>query len=616
MFMMNQHYICRGKKPYQQYQFRCIIPKDLEDRFSTREFRVSLRSSLYSHCKIISTNLHNISQHLFREFRQGKMKDITLDDVKDILRIEVRKSLLHIHHYELGTNVFSKDKLNESISKTIKEEERLRDRLEKDYKETVELIEREVDKILITQDIEPDNKSIEYKGLVRRWIELKLMRQDWKRDLLNETGKNDEDFKNEIEEKWKLSLWDNVDDVIIPPIIEGDIPEPQEPYLVNSQSIEVKYNKVKSSSSPFFSTLYPKHLEEMRRNRRRQDTIGETEGTYQELIELIGDKPVGDYTNVDGRDYRNILSKLPKNRKRTKKYKNKTLKEILSMKVPVGDRITTETQMKLTSRMTSLWNYLIDEYPEYVDVNVFKKKSVGKSIRKRKDKKESFTDDDLHIIFHHKNYLPYIFENPFSKIKYPYYWIPILGCLTGCRLEELCMMRVKDIIKVDGVWVYRIREEGEYGEEETKVKNPYSERDVPLHSVLVDTLGFIKYVNHIKKLGEERVFYELLKIKNKYQKYVGRFFNDRYLKKIGLKDTGRSISFHSMRHSVETHLTNQNVNPRMIDGLQGHSQKGIGGSVYMKGVKPEVLMKECVDKIDWGIDWENLKVDWKQRIQS
>lgn len=290
--MMNQNYICRGKKTYQQYQFRCIIPKDLEDRFSTREFRVSLRSSLYSHCKIISTNLHNISQHLFREFRQGKMKDITLDDVKDILRIEVRKSLLHIHHYELGTNVFSKDKLNESISKTIKEEERLRDRLEKDYKETVELIEREVDKILITQDIEPDNKSIEYKGLVRRWIELKLMRQDWKRDLLNETGKNDEDFKNEIEEKWKLSLWDNVDDVIIPPIIEGDIPEPQEPYLVNSQSIEVKYNKVKSSSSPFFSTLYPKHLEEMREKRRRQDTINEVEGTYKDIIELIGDKPI------------------------------------------------------------------------------------------------------------------------------------------------------------------------------------------------------------------------------------------------------------------------------------------------------------------------------------
>ena len=56
----------------------------------------------------------------------------------------------------------------------------------------------------------------------------------------------------------------------------------------------------------------------MRKNRRREDTIGETEGTYKELIELLGDKPVSDYTNVDGRDYRNKLSKLPKNRIRVR----------------------------------------------------------------------------------------------------------------------------------------------------------------------------------------------------------------------------------------------------------------------------------------------------------
>jgi len=433
--MKNQTYISRGKKPYQQYQFRCIIPNDLEETFSTKEFRLSLKSSLYSQSKIISTNLYNLSQFIFREVREGKMKDITLEDVKNILRVEVRKSLLHIHHYEFGTNVFSKDKLNESRSRVDKEEERLREKLEKDYKGTIDLIENEIDKILITQDLEPDKKNVEYKKLVRRWIELKLMRQDWKRDLLNESDKNDEDFRNEIEDKWKLGLFGeeyNKEGVVKKWVDYVETPTPE----VKSKS---------GSPSPLFSKVYPNHLEEMKRNRRRQDTIGETEGTYQELIELIGDKPVGDYTNVDGRDYRNILSKLPKNRKRVKKYKNKTLKEILSMTIPVGDRITIETQMKLTSRMTSLWNYLIDEYPEYVDVNVFKKKSVGKSIRKQKDKKESFTDDDLHIIFHHKNYLPYIFENPFSKIKYPYYWVPILGCLTGCRLEEICMMRVKDI---------------------------------------------------------------------------------------------------------------------------------------------------------------------------
>ena len=59
---------------------------------------------------------------------------------------------------------------------------------------------------------------------------------------------------------------------------------------------------------------------------------------------------------------------------------------------------------------------------------------------------------------------------------------------------------------------------------------------------------------------------------------------------------------------LETHLTNQNVNPRFIDYLQGHSSKDTGGNIYMKGIKPKVLLKECVSKMNWGIDWKKLKV--------
>ena len=77
-----------------------------------------------------------------------------------------------------------------------------------------------------------------------------------------------------------------------------------------------------------------------------------------------------------------------------------------------------------------------------------------------------------------------------------------------------------------------------------------------------------------------------------------------------IESNGRSLCMQSTRHSVETHLTNQNVNPRYIDFLQGHSQKGTGGNTYMKGIKPEVLLKECVDKIQFEIDWEKLKVKW------
>ena len=121
--MTKYPHIIRTRKPYQYFLFRCIVPKDLISVLGQNEFRVSLGNSLYSHSKIISTNLYNLCQFIFREVREGKMKNITLKDVKEILRIEVRKSLLHIHHYQYGTNVFSKDKLNESISRSMKEEE-------------------------------------------------------------------------------------------------------------------------------------------------------------------------------------------------------------------------------------------------------------------------------------------------------------------------------------------------------------------------------------------------------------------------------------------------------------------------------------------------------------
>ena len=217
------------------------------------------------------------------------------------------------------------------------------------------------------------------------------------------------------------------------------------------------------------------------------------------------------------------------------------------------------------------------------------------------------------MVFNPKTYLPAIFDNPTGRkttIQYPYYWITILAILTGCRLEELCMMRCKDIMKVNDVWLYRIREEGDYGKEETRVKNHYSERDIPLHSVLRDTLDFVGYVNRMKKSGHARVFHELPKKYGIYQKNVSRFFNIKYLKKIGLKSNDRSLCMHSTRHSVETHLTNQNVNQRYIDFLQGHSQKGTGGNTYMKGIKPEVLLKQCVDKIQFDINWKNLIVKW------
>ena len=98
--MKNPTYITRGKKPYQQYFFRCRIPKDLKVFLGYQdEFRVSLKSSLLSQSRIISFDLYQLSQYIFQEMRQGNMRDITIDDVKRILKDKVEQTLKYIHHY-------------------------------------------------------------------------------------------------------------------------------------------------------------------------------------------------------------------------------------------------------------------------------------------------------------------------------------------------------------------------------------------------------------------------------------------------------------------------------------------------------------------------------------
>ena len=70
-----------------------------------------------------------------------------------------------------------------------------------------------------------------------------------------------------------------------------------------------------------------------------------------------------------------------------------------------------DNHTKLISRMTSCWNFFVDEYSEYVSENVFTSKLVRVNPIRRKDRKQYFNDDDLGLIFNHKIFLHAIFKN-------------------------------------------------------------------------------------------------------------------------------------------------------------------------------------------------------------
>ena len=57
------------------------------------------------------------------------MKKLDIEDIKEILRIEIRKQILHAHHVDLGTNKWDESKKMMSLDSVKQRELLFRDTL-------------------------------------------------------------------------------------------------------------------------------------------------------------------------------------------------------------------------------------------------------------------------------------------------------------------------------------------------------------------------------------------------------------------------------------------------------------------------------------------------------
>ena len=101
---------------------------------------------------------------------------------------------------------------------------------------------------------------------------------------------------------------------------------------------------------------------------------------------------------------------------------------------------------------------------------------------------------------------------------------------------------------------------------------------------------------------------------------MSRFFNQRYLPKLGLKTDKKS--FHSIRHSVIDHLKQKGIDVSYINDLVGHHSGNIDLDRYGKSYNPDILYNKCVKKIVYqtshmrGIDFKVLQMNWKKLIPN
>ena len=158
------------------------------------------------------------------------MQDISLEDVKDILRQKVKQTFKHIDLYQWKTNKWEPLELAKRIEEIDKKEKKILSRLQTDFIETNEIISKEIDKILIKKNLKPDKQNYEYAGLISRWTDLKVLRESWKRDLLNGERKTVNEYEQKLEEMWKLNLFneEKLKDFQPSIIIEDSAPEPRQ----------------------------------------------------------------------------------------------------------------------------------------------------------------------------------------------------------------------------------------------------------------------------------------------------------------------------------------------------------------------------------------------------
>ena len=101
--------------------FRTIIPQDLIEHFNGRtRFHISLKNVKNKETLLVSVYLKTLTKQLFNDIRKG-MNTLTLEDVREILKVEVRKSILHSHHVHLETNKYDPEKVEDSLKSVFQE---------------------------------------------------------------------------------------------------------------------------------------------------------------------------------------------------------------------------------------------------------------------------------------------------------------------------------------------------------------------------------------------------------------------------------------------------------------------------------------------------------------
>ena len=595
---MNSSHLLSLPNSGDTFYFRKYIPVDLIEYFGgVKQFRISLKCAIKSQSIRTSRILDKKVSRIFEEIRLG-MKSLDIEDIKEILKIEIRKQILHAHHVFEGTDRWNEEGLDSSLDSIKSKQTHLKETLKTDRRTYQKDVDQKLEGILKSLDIEVDRDSINFKKLRNKFIDLYLLRYDWMKELFNfSTEKTDDDFKLDAQQKLKIILFPELTNpsgidkknafargTHLQPVMEQVADEPSEPYLVQSNAI---HNSTTSGDS--LSVCAKRYFQQKRIEDKREKNIQFDETVVEDFIEIIGDIEFTSLTKKEVSYYVDVQTKMPPSRKKSVKYRTLSIGEKLDLKLKQKDCQTPQNINKRLTKLNVFANWGIRQ-----GVTTFNPFSNMKfKVKKIPNKREPFTTDELKKILKPETYLGWTvnFKHKFRKDRatnqLPYYWCFLIGIFSGMRTNEICQMRLSDVKKENNIWFMFVEDS-----EDTTVKTENSIRKIPMHPQLIE-LGFIDYVANLKRREKNiRIFWELKEERDGYASKVSRHFNEKFLPAIG-KWKEHTKVLYCTRHTFINKLYSAKVDENVIKTLLGHEKEfTMKNNTTEVPYPPELLIEE------------------------
>jgi integrase len=328
--------------------------------------------------------------------------------------------------------------------------------------------------------------------------------------------------------------------------------------------------------SPLLSELIEDYKRDrLAANKWTPKTQDENLAVYKLCIDIIGDLRISEIGEEEALTYVETLKRLPPNMNKMPAYRGKSIAEIIALNpAPMATR----TINKCLERISSLFKFAISK-PKYDSrYNPFSGRSLDESDAQQR---KPFTVDELTRLFGAAEHAQRRYATSYS------YWLPLMGLLTGARLNELCQLHLSDFEVVGGIHCINIQDV----EDGQRVKNKSARRLVPIHDKLIE-VGLIRYVNRLRAQGQERLFPALKLTEDGYGKMPSRWFG-KFKERCGIMEKHTKV-FHSFRHTFISSLLNNDVPETAIAPIVGHEGMLVTSQVYWN-VKDPAKRKPTVE---------------------